>query len=91
MLNGCWNLIVGTFNLVALSIVLSAFYSGCKWLLSLLSVCGAPTWGDFLYGGLGVFIVLFICTIFKVARMFKDDQMDKEQYDEWLRNHGERF
>lgn len=52
---------IGTLAIIVLqSIVISAFFTLCKWLLSLLGVCDAPTWINFTGGAAMLFFVLFL-------------------------------
>lgn len=59
---------IGTLAIVAFqSIVVSAFFTLCKWLLSLLGICDTPTWFHFLVGAAMLFAVLFIYSVSKTA------------------------
>ena len=60
---------LGTLSYLAfISLALSAFFSFCKWLLSLASVCGTPTWGNFWGGALALFAFFFLRSCFDVIR-----------------------
>lgn len=59
---------IGTLAIIAFqSIAVSAIFTLCKWLLSLLSICNAPTWMHFLGGSAMLFAVLFIYSVSKTA------------------------
>ena len=48
--------------------LVSAFFCFCQWIGGLFSLCSGPTWGKFLYGGLGVFALLFILNMIGAIR-----------------------
>ena len=55
---------IGTLAIIAFqSIVVSAFFTLCKWLLSLLGLCNAPTWFNFVGGAAILFSVLFLYSV----------------------------
>ena len=58
------------------SIVLSAIFILCKWLLSLIGVCDSPSWADFIGGAILLFAVLLIrsiwITVVMLYRYHKD-------------------
>lgn len=51
--------------------VLSAFFCGCKYILSLFSVCNPPTWSSFIWGGVSLFVVLVIYDGWRYAKSVK--------------------
>lgn len=66
-------LFVSTFILNVLKSVfwaalLSGFFWFCKWIGSLLSICDKPTLVNFLGGGIGLFVVLFLHRMFWIIR-----------------------
>ena len=69
--------ILGTLLYLAfISLALSAFFSFCKWLLSLASVCGTPTWGNFWGGALALFAFFFLRSCFDVIRSLYKSKKD---------------
>ena len=59
---------IGSLAIIAFqSIVMSAFFALCKWLLSLLGICNVSTWVDFIAGAIGLFVLLFIYAGVKTA------------------------
>lgn len=50
------------------SVILSGFFCLCKWIGSLLSICDNPTLANFLGGGMGLFVVLFLHRMFWIIR-----------------------
>lgn len=57
--------ITSTLRMAAIGFALSAVFTLGQWLLSLISVCEAPTWGKFLWGGLGLFAIMFVYASYK--------------------------
>ena len=49
------------------SVIASAFFTLCKWLLSLLGVCNGPSWIHFAGGGVVFFVLLFLNTVRKTC------------------------
>ena len=59
---------IGTLAIISFqSIAVSAFFTLCKLLLSLLGICDTPTWYHFLGGSAMLFAVLFIYSVSKTA------------------------
>lgn len=59
---------IGTLVTIAFqSVVASAFFTLCKWLLSMLGICNAPTWRNFFGGAAVLFAVLFLYSVWKTA------------------------
>lgn len=52
----------------ALGAAVSALFCLFKWIGSLMSLCGAPTWSNFLGGGVGISAFLFLLDMFSTAR-----------------------
>lgn len=52
----------------ALGVAVSALFCLFKWIGSLMSLCGAPTWSNFLGGGVGISAFLFLLDMFSTAR-----------------------
>ncbi len=42
------------------SVLISAVFCFIQWIGSLMSICSSPTWHKFLWGALGVFVVLYV-------------------------------
>lgn len=66
---------------IALAAVISAFFCLMKWIGSLLLWSKSPSWGDFLGGGIGVFVLLFLLDVFSIIRYIvrcKRDPLFKE-------------
>lgn len=65
-----------TLKYMLLSIVLSLIFSGCKWLLSLFSICEPPTWRNVLGGALALWLMAYIysliCSIILKYHYLKD-------------------
>lgn len=61
---------LGTLAIIAIqSIVLSALFTLCKWLLSLTGICDSPSWADFIGGAILLFAVLFLRSIWIIVVM----------------------
>jgi hypothetical protein len=56
-------------RMAVFSALISAVFCGIQWLLSLASICDAPTWDKFFLGGAAIFIVWFILSAVKTARI----------------------
>lgn len=61
-------ILLQTLAIIAVqSIVISAFFTLCKWLLNLLGIAKAPDWLQFIGGTVGVFAVLALYCIGKTC------------------------
>lgn len=68
----------------ALGAAVSALFCLFKWIGSLMSLCGAPTWSNFIGGGVGISAFLFLLDMFSTARYAvrcKRDPVFKEMSD----------
>jgi len=64
--------ITSTLRMAVIAFALSAIFTGGQWLLSLMSICDAPTWSIFLWGGLFLFAIMFVYAAYKaIAAMIK--------------------
>lgn len=49
------------------SVIISAVFTFCKWILSLFGACNTPTWANFLWGAVGIFALFFLYCVWDVA------------------------
>lgn len=57
-------------RMAVISLVISAFFIGVQWLLSILSLCNPPTWLKFWCGAAGIFAVWFLFAAYHVVKHF---------------------
>lgn len=51
-----------------ISIALSGIFTGGKWILSKMSICEPATFKDFLYGAIGLFVIMILLGIWSVIK-----------------------
>ena len=62
----------GTLCMIAgWSLAISGVFCGIQWLLSLVHICGAPTWGRFIWGTVGLAVLFIIFGIGGVMKHFR--------------------
>ena len=52
-----------TLRYLFISFVLSLIFTGCKWLLSLFSICEPPTWKHILSGTLALWLMAYVYSL----------------------------
>lgn len=60
--------ITSTLRMAAIAFLLSAVFTLGQWLFSLMSICEPPTWSKFLWGGLFLFVILFVYSCYKAIK-----------------------
>lgn len=53
------------------SVALSAIFWGIQWVFSLFTVVSTPTWHKFIWGAIGIFIVLILWNFYKWFKLYK--------------------
>ena len=53
------------------ALAISGVFCGIQWLLSLVHVCGAPTWSRFIWGAVGLAVLFAILGLRGVMNHFK--------------------
>lgn len=56
--------------MAGLSLALSALFCLCQWLLSLTTVCDAPTWHKFFGGAIVLFGFFFLYGCYRVVKYY---------------------
>ena len=74
--------ITSTLRMAVIAFVLSAIFTLGQWLLSLINICDAPTWSKFLWGGLGLFLIMFIYASYKAINGAIKFQKTKNNYND---------
>jgi len=59
-----------TFRMAVWAILFSAFFSLCKWLLSLVGIANKVTWTDFIWGAIALFLLQFLYSTWCVIKYF---------------------
>lgn len=59
---------MGLIVRAVISLLISAVFCLLQWLGSLMSLCGAPTWGKFFWGAVGIFVLLLILYFINFGR-----------------------
>lgn len=60
--------IVSLIRFAFLSTLLSVILGGIQWLLSLTCLVEAPTWNKILWGGIGLFVLIFVYSAYKAIQ-----------------------
>lgn len=56
------------------ALAISGVLCGIQWLLSLVHVCGAPTWSKFIWGAVGIAIFFVVLGILGVVKHFRNNR-----------------